>query len=184
MVRTNETHSRAARSVVNVEARIANRLRAAAKGTPNYWDFRDGTEDLASKGLFQYPAMMVPTLQKQVIGAILAARPKIQTIADPFLGSGTILALTMLSGRDFIGQDINPLAILIAKTRAFSLNHAALARAATRVKSLAAQHSSTCYDIRFKRQGKWFTRGANIGLSRLRRAIRTERDIRIFLRKS
>jgi hypothetical protein len=160
-----------------VEARIASHLRAAGEGAPDYWDFRDGAEDLASKGLFQYPAMMVPALQKQVIAAILTARPQVQTIADPFLGSGTILALAMLSGRAFIGQDINPLAILIAKTRAFSLEHTALAQAVDRVKSLANRDLSTCYDIQFKRQVKWFTRGASIGLSRLRRAIRTEQSI-------
>ena len=163
--------------MVNVEARIANRLLAAAEGTLDYWDFRDGAEDLASKGLFQYPAMMVPALQKQVIAAILTARPQMRTIADPFLGSGTILALAMLSGRAFIGQDINPLAILIAKTRAFSLHHIALAQAVNRVRSLAKRDRWTCYDVQFKRQAKWFTRGASIGLSRLRRAIRTEQSI-------
>ncbi|MDR3413157.1 MAG: DNA methyltransferase [Formivibrio sp.] len=160
-----------------METRIANRLRAASKGTPDYWDFRDCAEDLASKCLFQYPAMMVPAMQKQVIAAILNVRPEVETIADPFLGSGTILALAMLSGRAFIGQDINPLAILIAKTRAFSLDQTYLAAAVQRVNTFANSDNSICYDIRFFRQTKWFTRGANIGLSRLRRAIRVENDL-------
>lgn len=177
MVRADKTRARVPQPVANVEARIASRLRAAAEGAPDYWDFRDRAEDLASRSLFQYPAMMVPALQKQVIAAILTARPDIQTIADPFLGSGTILALAMLSGRDFIGQDINPLAILIAKTRAFALHHVALVEAANRVKSSAERDRSTCYDLQFKRQVKWFTRGASIGLSRLRRSIRTEPSI-------
>jgi len=177
MVSTIKRRLRAAQPALSVETRIANRLRAASKGTPDYWDFRDCAEDLASKCLFQYPAMMVPAMQKQVIAAILNVRPEVKTIADPFLGSGTILALAMLSGRAFIGQDINPLAILIAKTRAFSLDHSYLVQAVERVNTFAKSDTSACYDIRFPRQVKWFTRGANIGLSRLRRAIQVEDDL-------
>jgi len=174
MACTTEFRSRAAQ---HAEPRIASRLQAASKGTRGYWDFRDAAGNLASKCLFQYPAMMVPALQKQVIGTILTALPDIRTIADPFLGSGTILALTMLAGRAFVGQDINPLAILIAKARAFSLDCFALGKAAARVNHLAASDRSTSYDVRFTRQAKWFTRGANIGLSRIRRAILTEQNI-------
>jgi hypothetical protein len=164
-------------SLVGVQRRIVNRLQAISKGAPNYWDFRDVSEDLASKCFFQYPAMMVPAMQKQVAAAILKVRPEVTTIADPFLGSGTILALTMLAGRAFIGQDINPLAILIAKTRAFALDHPYLTHAVKRIRDFAQSDSSTCYDIKFPRQTKWFTRGASIGLSRLRRAIVFEYNI-------
>jgi len=173
----NSRITRATRPARSVENRIVNRLRADAGRTPNYWDFRDNVDDLTSKTLFHYPAMMVPALQKQVIAAILKTRPGIETIADPFMGSGTILALAMLSGRSFVGQDINPLAILIAKTRAYSLDHECLEQAVARVSSLAKNDHSQHYAIRFRRQFKCFTRGASIGLSRLRRAILRESDI-------
>ncbi|MGN6641815.1 MAG: DNA methyltransferase [Verrucomicrobiota bacterium] len=177
MMCTKNTGLHAATPRLELEDRIVHRLQNIAKGTTDYWDFRDGAEDLASKCLFQYPAMMVPAMQKQVIRSILKVHPAVNTIADPFLGSGTILALAMLSGRDFIGQDVNPLAILIAKTRAFSLDHESLAAAVECVKTFARLDTSVCYDVQFKRQAKWFTRGANIGLSRLRRAIRTKQDV-------
>src|SRR6266436_6116255 len=106
--RPSSKRSRTLRSPKIVGKRIINRLKAAAGGVADYWDFRDKADDLASRKLFQYPAMMVPALQKQIIAAILNAQPKIRTIADPFLGSGTILALAMFSGRAFVGQDINP----------------------------------------------------------------------------
>jgi len=121
--------------------------------------------------------MMVPEMQKQVIMAILYKHPEIQTFADPFLGSGTILALAMLHGRRFIGQDINPLSLLISKTRAFSLDHVGLLEALERVYARARLDSATCYAVRFKRQAKWFTKAANIALSRLMSAIRKESSL-------
>lgn len=124
--------------------------------------------------MFQYPAMMVPELQKQVIIAILYAHPEVTTFADPFLGSGTILALAMLNGRAFVGQDINPLSILIAKARAFSLDDVSLTKALDRVKYAAAADHSRAYAVSFDRQQKWFTAQASVGLSRLRNAIRRE----------
>jgi hypothetical protein len=160
------------------DRRIVQRLQRAAGKHADYWDFRDTAEDLASARLFQYPAMMVPQLQKQVIIAILHTQPQIQTLADPFLGSGTILALAMLNGRGFIGQDINPLSILIAKTRAFSLDHDALSKAVGRVNAAAGADKCRSYAVRFARQKKWFAKGANIALSRLYRAIWTEYSIR------
>jgi len=164
-------------SLGEIKTRIVNRLEAAAGNTTDYWDFRDRAEDLASERLFQYPAMMVPALQKQIIIAILRARQDVRTLADPFLGSGTILALAMLCGRNFVGQDINPLAILICKTRAFSLDNEALEAAVERVCEAAKSDPSYEYACRFMRQWKWFTRGANIGLSRLRRAIIKEPEL-------
>jgi DNA methylase len=156
---------------------IITTLRRVSAERPNYWEFRTTAQDLASHGLFQYPAMMVPEMQKQVITAILSAHQKVELFADPFMGSGTILALAMLNGREFVGQDINPLSILIGKTRAFSLNSKCLTEAVNVVYARARLSISRRYGVRFGRQAKWFTRGANIGLSRLRAAIRKEKSI-------
>lgn len=156
---------------------IINRLNRVSAKDADYWDFRKNAQDLASEGLFQYPAMMVPEMQKQVIIAILCENPSIRLFADPFMGSGTILALAMLSGREFVGQDINPLSILIAKTRAFALDSERLIEAADRVYAWTRLSTACRYAVRFKRQAKWFTRGANIALSRLRVAIRKENSI-------
>jgi hypothetical protein len=162
---------------------IVRNLSRVARQRADYWDFRLKADELASERLFQYPAMMVPALQKQVVIAILHEHPDVQTFADPFVGSGTILALAMLNGRAFIGQDINPLSILIAKTRAFSLNYSDLAKAVKRITEAACADRSRGYSVRFRKQSKWFTKGACIGLSRLRRAILREEnlDTRRFL---
>lgn len=152
-------------------------LQTAAGQASDYWDFRKPSEELASRRLFQYPAMMVPALQKEVVTAVLRAHPKTRRLSDPFMGSGTILALAMLNGLEFVGQDINPLSILIAKTRAFSLDAELLDAAVRRVCSRSTADISRSYSVRFCRQEKWFTRGASIGLSRLRNAIQRERSI-------
>lgn len=171
------------RSFTTLQRQIRRRLDNIAGGRPNFWDFRESTEELVSKTLFQYPAMMVPALQRQVMAALLNGPGNVETIVDPFLGSGTILALAMLNGRSFVGQDINPLSILLAKTRAFSLNHPALSTALDRVTQDARRSRAKSFAVRFVGQSKWFTDGASIGLSRLRRYIRDEpeRDTRRFL---
>lgn len=154
--------------------RIEGRLNRIAAGRADFWDFRENTEEIASKKLFQYPAMMVPAMQKQVIATMLHGRPDVQTIVDPFLGSGTILVLAMLNGRSFVGQDINPLSLLIAKTRAYSLNYPELAIAIDQVLAEAKRSWACTFAVRFVGQSKWFTDEASVGLSRLRKAIRKQ----------
>lgn len=158
----------------SVSHKICTKIRQQQGDSSRYWDFKNSLKESFEDSLFQYPAMMVPALQRQVIAAVLTSRPEIDCITDPFLGSGTILIQAMLAGKSFIGQDINPLAILISKTRAFSLDHVELRRSAGAARSRVQADTSTEYAIRFKNQSKWFTRGANIGLSRLHRAIQTE----------
>jgi len=121
--------------------------------------------------------MMVPEMQRQVVAAILKSRPDIKIIADPFLGSGTIMVQALLAGKCFIGQDINPLALLISKTRAYCLNPNRLKDVVKRVLEEVTFDSSYAYERSFFNQAKWFTRGASIGLSRLHRAIVKQKDL-------
>ena len=68
--------------------------------------------------LFIYPAMMVPKTQKIIVNAFADVIPEQANVIDPFLGSGTSLISCMEFGYNIYGQDINPLAVLIAKTKA------------------------------------------------------------------
>jgi hypothetical protein len=160
-----------------IDRGIVRTLGRVSAKRADYWEFRTSVEDLASHSLFQYPAMMIPAMQKQMITAILSAHKGADLLCDPFMGSGTILALAMLNGREFVGQDINPLSVLVAKTRAFSLDPKLLNQALDVVYARARLSVSRRYAIRFNRQAKWFTRGANIALSRLHVAIRKEKSI-------
>jgi hypothetical protein len=165
-------------SSTRISRRVMVEIERAQGKTVDYWDFKDIKKEAFEDSLFQYPAMMVPAMQRQVIAAILKAKPGIKTMADPFVGSGTILVQAMLAGKAFVGQDINPLAVLLSKTRVQCLDYAAMSRGAELAIQRSAQDRSKKYARRFTRQAKWFTKGANIALSRLYRAIKSEPNSR------
>ena len=61
-----------------------------------------------------YPAMLHPLLVNWLLEKFAA---KDDVIFDPFCGSGVTLLESAVRGHDSIGFDINPLALLIAKTK-------------------------------------------------------------------
>ena len=131
----------------------------------------------AGHRFFQYPAMMVPVVQRKIIQLVKAAAPKTQTLLDPFMGSGTALAAGMLNGLDCYGQDINPMSVLLAKVKAEAFDQLAYQRAAERLwKRVKAD---TCADITasFPNLDKWFAKSVAQELSKLVRAIRQERRL-------
>lgn len=65
-------------------------------------------------GFDTYPAKMIPHMAKFLINKI--SKPG-QTILDPFCGSGSVLIESSVSGRNSIGVDLNPLAILYTKAK-------------------------------------------------------------------
>src|ERR1041385_2402988 len=44
---------------------------------------------------FQYPAMMVPVVQMELINTILSLRPEMRTMIDPYMGSATSIVAGM-----------------------------------------------------------------------------------------
>ncbi|HGF7238972.1 TPA: DNA methyltransferase, partial [Vibrio cholerae] len=77
-----------------------------------YWSFKGRSKRHHCHGLLQYPAMMVPEMQGELIDAVLSEDRNVKRLFDPFVGSGTTLGEAMCRGLDFLGIDINPLAIL------------------------------------------------------------------------
>jgi len=152
-------------------AQLARRLEELAKAGDRYWDFvgRDAREHVHS--LFHYPAMMVPRLQRDLIETCIGWDPTIRLIADPFVGSGTVMTETMSVGRDFTGTDINPLAILVCRAKAECLNAKALSCDLRRLLRFVASDTSERIEARFPNRDKWFERHVQVGLSRLHRAI-------------
>ncbi|MBF0556903.1 MAG: hypothetical protein HQK96_20505 [Nitrospirae bacterium] len=61
-----------------------------------------------------YPAMFHSRLVRQLIGSYSAES---DYVLDPFMGSGVSAVESGVMGRKFVGFDINPLAVLIAKVR-------------------------------------------------------------------
>jgi hypothetical protein len=130
--------------------------------------------------LFQYPAMMVPLVQKKVIELILRVKPGISVMLDPYVGAGTTFTAAMSCGLDCYGQDINPLAILISKAKTdLGWHDQDLVRASNRIIAAAKADEGTEIAIFFPNMEKWFRSDVSIALSKIRRAIVREEDIRI-----
>lgn len=55
------------------------------------WTSPDHSRREYVHSFFQYPAMMVPIVQKRIIDIIKQAKPETQKVIDPFMGSATSL---------------------------------------------------------------------------------------------
>ncbi len=137
-----------------------------------YWAFRKKAKREYSHALFQYPAMMVPQVQREFINTIQKIQPDLKWIYDPFVGSGTILTETMLSGLSFYGNDINPLAILLCKVKKGPFLVKKFVQDFAIILKLIIQDSYERVDINFTGLDKWFFNDVAISLSKIRRAIK------------
>lgn len=147
------------------------------------WSYAGEASRYAAHGLIQYPAMMVPAMQRDILTAMITAAPKAKIVLDPFVGSGTALTETLAAGRSFVGYDINPLAILIAKVKSKPIHAELYAEAADEVLARISRDCRTDYAVHFPNQSKWFRRSNSIGLSKIRRAVEslTNKNCRRFM---
>jgi len=65
-------------------------------------------------GLHPYPARMIPQIAERLINRYSSPN---SLVLDPFCESGTVLVESCRNQRDAIGNDINPLAVLLAKVK-------------------------------------------------------------------
>lgn len=148
----------------------------ASLASDDKWAFRSWAPREQSHGLFQYPAMMVPQMQRELM-MHLAHDSDAVSAYDPFAGSGTTLAEAMLLGLDFLASDINPLAVLLCRTKAGPFFTRAYGAAGERVVAHACRSRSQLIAVDFPGWEKWFRIDVAVGLSRLHRAIRAEKLI-------
>ncbi len=94
---------------------IINKIKAYSLADDSYWSFKGRSNRQHCHALIQYPAMMVPQMQGELIDAIQSEDKNITTVFDPFVGSGTTLGESMMRGLDFVGHDINHLQYLRVK---------------------------------------------------------------------
>src|SRR3954466_12113463 len=68
-----------------------------------------------------YPARLHPGTAR-VLAELLSERaPKNAVIADPFCGSGTTLVEARAAGLRGVGTDLNPLAVLVARAKTWTV---------------------------------------------------------------
>ena len=85
------------------------------------WSFVGMSTKYLTHGFHPYPARMMPLIAKRIIEKYVTHRNDV--ILDPFCGSGTVLVEGITHNIKSIGFDINPLAILIAKTKTTPIDH-------------------------------------------------------------
>jgi adenine-specific DNA methylase len=149
-----------------------------AKGAdPDFWSSKDRDRSDSAHSIFQYPAMMVPVVQRRLLGAVLEVCPEIQSVYDPFMGSGTSLVSGMHYGLDVYGNDINPLAVLISRVRTSRTVGFAMEAVVEQVAAQAKADQRQTIETSMDNREKWFQHEVAVELSRLRRAIRDCRDL-------
>lgn len=141
----------------------------------DYWSFRGKATREHCHGYFQYPAMMVPQLQRELIATIIKVKPSIEHIFDPYVGSGTILSEAIGQGLDFTGVDINPLAILSCRAKCIPLRNNQLSQRALFLIQIIQTDKNSAIEIDFPGIKKWFKPDVMIELSRIRRSIQREK---------
>jgi hypothetical protein len=161
----------------NVDGSL-RRLIAKATGSPEYWSFA-AVRNGYSHCYFRYPAMMVAEMQRHLISIVLRLQPNVRTLADPFAGSGTVLLEAMFRGLDAHAYDINPLAILLCKSKTVLCKPSELRQGSRVVILRAREDRRTRIEARFKGLDKWFSKAATTELSALRRAIREVESLHV-----
>jgi hypothetical protein len=156
---------------------LNKKLQALSEADKDYWSFRCNTNQGYGHGLFQYPAMMVPQVTKSIIEKIVEVHPDIKIISDPFVGSGTVMTEAMLRGFSFFGTDINPLAVLLCRVKSGPFYINILSQKSIELKERIKIDKETKIEIDFHNRNKWFTKSAQIWLSKIYRSIKTEQEV-------
>lgn len=160
-------------SLDNVDEALINKI--MANNDADHWSYKDCCNRENSHIYYQYPAMMVPNLQKELIKTIVDLQQGVQYVLDPFVGSGTTMTECMFQGLNFVGQDINPLSILLCKAKMGPFQPMALGNKADQIIQTAQNDCTTEIAVDFFGLIKWFRSDVAIAISKLQKAIRKEK---------
>jgi SAM-dependent methyltransferase len=68
-----------------------------------------------------YPARLHPATAKILVEYVAQGAARTQPIVDPFCGSGTVLVEARVHGLRAVGVDLNPLAVLVARAKTWTV---------------------------------------------------------------
>lgn len=147
----------------------------------DFWSFKKDCERDYVHGLFAYPAMMVPQMQREILNIF---KNRIEgenqfTIFDPFMGSGTIMVEGMLQGANIIGVDINPLAYLVSKVKTTIYSITALENSIKRLFREIQENEKTPVETNFDNINKWFKEDVILGLDHIKKQIENEKSLKL-----
>jgi len=153
---------------------IIEKIKSYSLTDDSYWSFKGRSTRKHCHALIQYPAMMVPQMQGELIDAIQCFDTNIRTVFDPFVGSGTTMSESMMRGLDFVGHDINPLAILACEVKSGPLYVNKLREKIENLLRAIKLHDALVVAVNFKGIDKWFLKEVQLELSSIYLAIKAE----------
>jgi len=93
-------------------------------------DFHSQDSGYASHNFHSFPAKFPPQLPRKFIKSLTASG---NLVLDPMMGSGTTVLEAFLMGRQGIGFDIDPLALMLTKTKVTPLNTRQVAQLGSKI---------------------------------------------------
>lgn len=123
--------------------------------------------------------MMVPSVQEPIIEKLSEALNKNVSLLDPFMGASNTLVTGMKYGMNVFGQDINPLSILLSQVKTSFYLVEELIDAESKINSFIKSDASETIEVSFTNIDKWFTKSIQVELSKIYRAIRNEKSLKI-----
>jgi DNA modification methylase len=155
-------------------------------------DFHDEASDYASHGFHSFPAKFPPQLPRCFIAGLTGPH---DVILDPMVGSGTTIVEAFNLGRCAIGFDIDPLALLLTRTKTTPVKKSAVAESGRLIIDHAREstsHSSAGPLIKMRQSmdaetiafiDYWFHKSTQIELAALMSEIRevSDHDVRNFM---
>lgn len=130
------------------------------------FDFKKIPASSGIYGIHPYPAMFHFMLVRDLLENYSVTG---DLILDPFMGSGVTAGECLISGRSFIGYDINPLAVLIAKVRTTPINYKDLMDSLTEI--VKSYPNVKGEKTQFKNINYWFNSEAINVLSKIKQVI-------------
>jgi DNA modification methylase len=130
------------------------------------FDFKGIQASTGIYGIHPYPAMFHFLVIRELLQNFSSKK---DTVLDPFMGSGVVAGECLISERNFIGYDINPLAVLIAKVRTTPIKLQLLLK---NLEKILEEINFKKYElVEFFNIHYWFDEKVINELSKLRQAI-------------
>lgn len=138
---------------------------------PEWQSKRQGKRKEYLQALFLYPAMMVTDGQRDLISVITECQKDVKRLFDPYMGSASSLLAGVECGLSCYGQDINPLAVLLAQVKLSDCSGQALLQGFSKAFDYAKRHPLVERITDFPGIDRWFKPEVIVELSRIQAGI-------------